>query len=229
MQTNSNNKNLRSIISVSSLSLILLSLANIVACSGEISKEDRDQYGKALVLYNNRNFKESEQIASDLLDDYEDWSAPRLLRAKIYFFTRRFAAAEKDLREVIARDVHHPYANLWLAKVVATDETRTKEATELLKELTERNPDDVVAHYYLARCYEKSGDYSQAIVHYQHAVGAEYHLSKAHLHLGTLLKAHELDRRAQKHFRKVELLNINKEDARKARNLIAVEASPDDG
>tara|TARA_Y100001937_G_scaffold23369_2_gene33333 strand:- start:27405 stop:27665 length:261 start_codon:yes stop_codon:yes gene_type:complete len=80
-----------------------------------------------------------------------------------------------------------------------------------------------VAHYYLARCLEQTGEYGRAIVHYQHALGAEYHLSKAHLHLGTLLKAHKLEGRAAKHFRRVEQLSINKEDARKARQLLATE------
>lgn len=206
--------------------MFLLPLAS--GCSDEISAEHRDLYAKALVAYNDRNFQQAERLAAEILEDHPSWDQPRMLRAKVLFFTRRFGPAEKDLRTIIDQDANHPYANLWLAKVLATNPERLGEAIEILGGIVRRNPDDLVAHYYLARCLEQNGDLQKAILHYQQSLGAEYHLSKAHLHLGTLLQAHRLEDRAEEHFRRVERLGVNKEDAQRARDFLSSRRKEDE-
>lgn len=193
-----------------------------ISCAQEPSKEELSMLKQALIAYNNKDFGKSESILNELLGETDNWDQALILRAKIRFFTRRFEDAENDLRSLLKNDQNHPAANIWLAKIVAIDDSRIDEAIEILENVVSRNPDDLIAHYYLARCLEKKGDVNKALLAYQKAASSDYHAGKAHLQLGNLLYRNKLEQRAKGHFEMARAIAVSKSDRDEAIKMLTL-------
>tara|TARA_B100001939_G_scaffold348043_1_gene372134 strand:- start:17005 stop:17544 length:540 start_codon:yes stop_codon:yes gene_type:complete len=149
--------------------------------------------------YIRQDFPRSRSILLDLIEKNDDWIPPRILNGKILYFTRKFSGAENQFRNILSMEPDHPYAQQWLARTIATDPGRTGEAIKLLKRILDRNPDDITAHYLLARCATRAEKPRLAISHFKDALRGSRILQKTHLELGRLLQSLGLDKRADKH------------------------------
>ena len=196
--------------------LLILALAG---CAPGIQPGDEKELRTALEHYRAREFDRSRTLTRELIQEHPDWVAPRLLDAKILFFTRRFTEAEEAFQTIIEQKGHHPEAMRWLARTALVQQKSPEQARSILENVVARNPEDIQAHYLLGRCAEKSGNLKKAILHYKRSTSSYPSLSKSHLHLGKLLERQGLRHRAVAQFRKVEQLGL-KDHVRKARESL---------
>ena len=199
---------------------LLILLLLLGSCSNADDRNRRDQrLHQALNYYRNQKFTEAGQLTQNLIRKHPDWPAPQILNAKILFITRKFREAENQLRETLDKNPNHPYARQWLARAIATQPERLTEAVAVLAQMLQRNPDDSVAHYLLARCAERLGQREKAIRHYQEAISVSATVSRAHLRLADLLNRNNLPERARRHLEQVRALNL-KSHAKEAKQLL---------
>ena len=188
--------------------LIALLLVATAACNDAsgFTKEELIQFQKAQDLYRSRKFDDAQEVLKGLIAQKPGNIEAGVLRAKILFFTRDYAASESVLRSYLKNDEDNPYVLMWLGKTIAVQEERNAEAIEIFRTIVERDPENYLARYYLGRCLERDQKLKPALEQYYNALALEYELTKIHRHLGKLLTEMKMDSRAAHHQSRVQML-----------------------
>lgn len=194
----------------------------VVQCGGEerLSSADLKKIESAQQSYSARKFEEAKTILVPLREERPKSIEVGVLLARVFFFTRDFKSSEELLRTLSKDNKTSAYVLLWLGKVVASDANRQNEAADIFREILRQDPENFAAHYHLGRCLEAQDKLEQALIEYERASAAEFHISKLHLHMGQLFSHLQMNDRAREHFQRVERLNVYPEDVLTARKAM---------
>ncbi|MBX7059369.1 MAG: tetratricopeptide repeat protein [Leptospirales bacterium] len=176
------------------------------------NEEQWRSFNEAQTFYRNQKFDQAAALLEALYKERPDSVEAAVLLARCRFYTRQFDQAEKALQTFLNRDADNPYALMWLGKTLAAQDARQSEAAAIFRRILQRDPENYVAHYYLGRCLESQNELRPALAAYQSALGADYQLSRIHLHMGRLFERMNMPERSSEHYRMVRALNINARD-----------------
>ncbi len=184
----------------------ILGLFLAAACSkAELTEPELAQFKQAAADYRTQKFDQAEATLANLAKTHPDNTEVNVMRARIKYYTRDFAASELILRDFLKKREGNPHALLWLGRVVAvspkrSEEERLSEASSIFRQILKEDPENSQAHYLLGRCLEAQGKVELALYEYQAAqVPLEDQLHRVHAHLGDLFSKLRMDDRAARH------------------------------
>jgi predicted Zn-dependent protease len=149
------------------------------------SPEARQLVEKAGALVRERRFTDAEKIYQQLNDEYPDnpFTLSNLAVTQIHAgkLTAALVALEKSLR-LMPGDV---FASVNLSNVYCR-QGRFGEAVEILKEVIKKDPQNAVAHNYIAIALGKQGDTREAEEFFQRSIMLNGNYSNAHFNLAVM-------------------------------------------
>jgi predicted Zn-dependent protease len=189
------------------VTLTLFMVAALVGCDEKnLSKEDLLQFQRAQSLFIGKKFAESEKVLTPLLEKRPGHLESVVLLSKIKIYTRNYAEAESLLRAYLEDDEENPYALMWLGRLLALQEPRREEAVEIFKKIVHKDPENYLAHYYLARFLEKENRMKEALQEYRAALAMEQELGRMHLHIGSMMARLNMKDQAELHYNRSKML-----------------------
>jgi Flp pilus assembly protein TadD len=149
------------------------------------SPEARQLVEKAGALVRERRFSDAEKIYQQLNDEYPDnpFTLSNLAVTQIHAgkITAALVALEKSLR-IMPGDV---FASVNLSNVYCR-QGRFGEAVEILKEVIKKDPQNAVAHNYIAIALGKQGNTREAEEFFQRSIMLNGNYSNAHFNLAVM-------------------------------------------
>jgi predicted Zn-dependent protease len=149
------------------------------------SPEARQLVEKAGTLVRERRFTDAEKIYQQLNDEYPDnpFTLSNLAVTQIHAgkITAALVALEKSLR-IMPGDV---FASVNLSNVYCR-QGRFGEAVEILKEVIKKDPQNAVAHNYIAIALGKQGNTREAEEFFQRSIMLNGNYSNAHFNLAVM-------------------------------------------
>ena len=149
------------------------------------SPEARQLVEKAGALVRERRFTDAEKIYQQLNDEYPDnpFTLSNLAVTQIHAgkITAALVALEKSLR-IMPGDV---FASVNLSNVYCR-QGRFGEAVEILKEVIKKDPQNAVAHNYIAIALGKQGNTREAEEFFQRSIMLNGNYSNAHFNLAVM-------------------------------------------
>ncbi|HMY46970.1 MAG TPA: tetratricopeptide repeat protein [Leptospiraceae bacterium] len=171
----------------------------------ELSEQEALQLKQAVTEYREQKFDQAETTLTELGKKFPANIEINVLRARIKYYTRDFAASESILRDLLKKREGNAHASIWLGRVVAvspkrTEEERLNEASSIFKQVLKDDPENFQAHYLLGRCLEAQGKLELALYEYQAAeIPLEDQAQRINAHLGDLFTRLNMTDRAAKH------------------------------
>ncbi len=124
--------------------------------------------------------------------------------------------AEKSFLKVLELDPPNYHAKAMLGQLYSMDKAKLDQAESYLKEALDASPDNLEAHFYLARVYALKGDKDQSLQEFRVVFAKESEFPGYHFEMGRIMESWGEKEVALNHYRRALLLNPRFEAARQA-------------
>ncbi|TGK15079.1 hypothetical protein EHO62_16835 [Leptospira kmetyi] len=192
------------------IALCVLLIFSISYCSDE-DKEIRDRYTKALQEY------ESRQRADSLKDFYiiyksdPDYKETRILLGKLHYYDYKFSEAKKFFQEAYEKDSNNYNALLWVIKTQFALKEKPETILENLQKYLALDSSNIEALYIKGKILENTGKIDLAILNFEQITYQTGKIALAHKSLNEIYRKAGLDKKAEYHKERYELLKENKQ------------------
>jgi tetratricopeptide (TPR) repeat protein len=222
---------LRRIIHSVLFSLVLVGcLPTFLGCQADNTPETREKAkGKAPLppqavehLAQGQKFLQEQKIDEALKEFQEtvrlapDSPVAYFWLGRVYFYRKDKEQADKSFKKVleIAPDNYHAMA--WLGKLYSLDKDKLEQAQSYLQKALEESPENLEAHFDLARIYAMRGERDKALREFGFLFSKEREFFVYHFELGRMLEAwHEKDK-ALDQYKRTLVLSPNFKSAEEA-------------
>lgn len=121
-----------------------------------------------------------------------------LMRGKCFFFQRRFSEARDSFESALKKDPSSGTAAIWIGRLDLMENKPTRESSKRLKQLVERDDENVGVYILLAQMAEREGKLAEAADDYELALSFEKETSIARTRLVEIYQKLGLPDRAVK-------------------------------
>ncbi|WP_241555947.1 tetratricopeptide repeat protein [Leptospira yasudae] len=179
-------------------------------CSQD-DKELKDRYTKALKEY------ESKQRVEALKDFYlvykadPDYKETRILLGKLHYYDYKFAEAKRFFQEAYEKNSENYHALLWVIKVQFALKEKPETILENLQKYLALDPSNIEALYIKGKILENTGKIDLAILNFEQITYQAGKIALAHKSLNEIYQKVGLDKKAEYHKERYELLKENKQ------------------
>lgn len=179
-----------------STTLFLAAFLSLAACSS------RDQslafYNQGLEKYRARDFANAAFFFSRSEKSDGTFIPAVIMRGKSFFFQRRFAEARDSFEKALKKDPAAATAAIWIARLDLMENKPTRESSKRLRQLVERDDENVGVYILLAQMADREGRLTDAADNYELALSFEKETAIARTRLAEIYQKLGLQDRAAK-------------------------------
>ena len=217
------------------LILSAVCLLTLLGCPADKSSDTKDKAkGKASLppqavehLAQGQKFLQEQKIDEALKEFQEtvrlapDSPVAYFWLGRVYFYRKDKEQAEKSFKKVLELAPDNYHAMAWLGKLYSLDKDKLEQAQSYLQKSLEESPENLEAHFDLARIYAMRGERDNALGEFGFLFSKEREFFVYHFELGRMLEAwHEKDK-AMDQYRRVLVLSPNFKPAEEAIGRLA--------
>jgi tetratricopeptide (TPR) repeat protein len=126
---------------------------------------------------------------------------------RVYFYQKDKDQAEKAFKKVLELDPENYHAMAWLGKMYSFDKDKLDVAQSYLIKALELSPENLEAHFDLARVFAMLGERQKAMREFAFLFSKERDFFIYHFELGRMLEAWGEPDRAVEHYKRALVLN----------------------
>ncbi|MFA5110062.1 MAG: tetratricopeptide repeat protein [Desulfobaccales bacterium] len=126
---------------------------------------------------------------------------------KVAFLNKDKDQAEKSFLRVLELDPANYHAKAMLGQIYLMDKTKLDQAERYLKESLDASPDNLEAHFDMARLYAMKGDKDQSLQEFRFVLAKESEFPGFHYELGRIMESWGEKDVALNHYRRALVLN----------------------
>jgi tetratricopeptide (TPR) repeat protein len=126
-----------------------------------------------------------------------------------YFYRKDKDQAEKSFKKVLELAPDNYHAMAWLGKLYSFDKDKVEQAQTYLQKALEESPENLEAHFDLARIYAKQGERNKALREFGFLFVKEKDFFIYHFEFGRMLEAWNEKDKAIEQYRRALVLNPN--------------------
>ena len=135
---------------------------------------------------------------------------------RVYFYRKDNQQAEKSFKKVLELAPDNSHAMAWLGKIYSLDKEKFEQAISYLQKALEESPENLDAHFDLARIYGMRGESDKALGEFGFLFSKEREFILYHFELGRMLEAWREKDKALEQYKRALVLSPNFKPAEEA-------------
>ncbi len=202
--------------------LVIVGLALALGCQASTPSPEKKETGKAKISISPEALEHLAQGQKFLMDQKLDEAlkefqetvrlAPNSPVAnywlgRAYFYRKDKELAEKSFKKVLELEPENYHALAWLGKIYSFDPDKLDLAKSYLIKALEESPENLEAHFDLARIYGMQGERQKALREFAFLFSKERDFFIYHFELGRMLEAWGEPDKAIEEYKRAQVLN----------------------